>query len=75
MISAVSTFCLFIILSYCTHLSAASAQAARIAIVIDDLGYKNTDIHALLIPGAITYSILPHTPYGKTLAMKANANN
>ncbi len=27
------------------------------------------------MPGAITYSILPHTPYGKTIAVKANAKH
>lgn len=77
MISAVPTFFLFIIFSFTVLLSAASAQEkpARIAIVIDDIGYRNTDKHALLLPGAITYSILPHTPYGKTIAMKANANH
>ncbi|PCI52911.1 MAG: hypothetical protein COB45_11560 [Gammaproteobacteria bacterium] len=77
MISAVSTFFLFIILSFTTLLSTASAQAkpARIAIVIDDIGYRETDKHALLLPGAITYSILPHTPYGKALAMEANASH
>lgn len=76
MISAVSKFLLLIIFSFTELLSAVSAQEkpARIAIVIDDIGYRETDEHALLLPGAITYSILPHTPYGKTLAMRANAN-
>ncbi len=77
MISAVSKFLLLIIFSFTELLSAVSAQEkpARIAIVIDDIGYRETDEHALLLPGAITYSILPHTPYGKTLAMRANANH
>jgi len=77
MTTATSTFFLFIILSFIPLLSAASTQEkpARIAIVIDDLGYRNTDQHALLLPGAITYSILPHTPYGKTIAIQANANH
>ncbi|WP_114327661.1 divergent polysaccharide deacetylase family protein [Candidatus Colwellia aromaticivorans] len=77
MIPAVSKFFLLIIFSFTTLLSAAPAQTkpARIAIVIDDIGYRYTDKHALSLPGDITYSILPHTPYGKTLAIKANANH
>jgi len=77
MISAVPTLFLFIIFSLTIFLSAASAQEkpSRIAIVIDDIVYRNTDKHALLLPGAITYSILPHTPYGKTIAMQANDNH
>lgn len=77
MISALSKFFLLIIFSFVTLLFAVSAQAkpTRIAIVIDDIGYRDTDKYALLLPGAITYSILPHTPYGKTIAIKANANH
>jgi len=51
------------------------ATSARVAIVIDDMGYRYTDQQALALPGAITYSILPHTPYGKMLAIKANKNH
>ncbi|NQY86730.1 MAG: divergent polysaccharide deacetylase family protein [Colwellia sp.] len=77
MISAVSTFFFLIIFSFTALLPTVSAQEkpARIAIVIDDIGYRDSDKHALLLPGAITYSILPHTPYGKKLATKANANH
>lgn len=49
------------------------AAPARVAIVIDDIGYRYTDQQALSLPGEVTYSILPHTPYGKTIALKANA--
>jgi polysaccharide deacetylase 2 family uncharacterized protein YibQ len=75
MISAVSKFFLLVIFFFTALLSAVSTQAkpARIAIVIDDIGYRYTDKHVLLLPGDITYSILPHTPYGKKIAMKANA--
>ncbi len=77
MISAVSKFFLLIIFSTAFIFSAESAQTqpARIAIVIDDIGYRYTDKHALLLPGAITYSILPHTPYGKAIAIQANENH
>jgi polysaccharide deacetylase 2 family uncharacterized protein YibQ len=77
MISAVSTLFILILLFFTTLLTTASAQEkfARIAIVIDDIGYRYTDKDVLSLPGAITYSILPHTPYGKTIAMAANANH
>lgn len=48
---------------------------AKIAIVIDDIGYRATDKYVLSIPGDITYSILPHTPFGKALAIAANRRN
>ncbi|KGJ91140.1 divergent polysaccharide deacetylase family protein [Colwellia psychrerythraea] len=50
----------------------AQAQTNRVAIVIDDMGYRYTDKHALTLPGAITYAFLPHTTYGKKLAKQAN---
>ena len=52
-----------------------NAQINRIAIVIDDMGYRYTDKHALTLPGAITYSFLPHTTYSKSLAIQANKAN
>lgn len=75
MISAVSRIALLLILSVTTLLSAEAKQnkPARIAIVIDDIGYRYSDKHVLSLPGAITYSVLPHTPYGQSLALKANA--
>ncbi len=73
MISAVSKLflvaCTFFVFLVC---GSTQAKPARIAIVIDDIGYRDTDINALALPGAITYSILPHTPYGKMLADQAN---
>lgn len=75
--SAVSNlFSLYLFVFLCT-LFTTPAQAApvRIAIIIDDIGYRYTDKNALSLPGAITYSILPHTPYGKRIAVKANANH
>ncbi|MCO4800279.1 MAG: divergent polysaccharide deacetylase family protein [Colwelliaceae bacterium] len=51
------------------------AQQAKVAIIIDDIGYRKTDNASLNLPGAITYAILPHTPFGKKLAIKANAKH
>ena len=77
MISAVSKFFSLIVLflSCILCIKSTQAQPVRIAIVIDDIGYRYTDKHALSLPGAITYSILPHTPFGKRIAIKANAKH
>jgi len=55
--------------------AALAAAENRIAIVIDDIGYRQTDSHALDLPGELTFSVLPQTPHGKTLALKANQKN
>ena len=55
--------------------SSVLAESYRVAIVIDDIGYRYTDKKALDLPGNVTYSILPHTPYGKRLALKAQAQH
>ena len=72
--SVVSKFYFYLILLPCLIISqSTNAESGRIAIVIDDIGYRYTDKHVLTLPGEITYSILPHTPYGKRIAIKANA--
>ena len=43
----------------------------RIAIIIDDIGYRKTDHAVLTLPADFTFSILPHTPFGKSLAEQA----
>ena len=52
-----------------------SAQPAQVAIIIDDIGYRKSDVQALYLPGNISYAILPHTPYGRSLALQAKAKN
>lgn len=44
------------------------ANAAKLAIIIDDIGYRLTDEAALTLPATITLSVLPHTPLGQKLA-------
>ncbi len=56
-------------------LNNAQANTKQVAIVIDDMGYRYTDKHALALPGAVTYAFLPHTTYGKKLAVIANSEN
>lgn len=61
----------FILLIFLSATSSAVAKSAQVAIIIDDIGYRQSDAAALTLPGAITFAILPHTPYGKTLALQA----
>lgn len=52
--------------------AAILSKTPKIAIIIDDIGNnKDLDLRAINLPGAITLSILPHTPHGKTLAQIA----
>ena len=45
-----------------------------IAIIIDDIGNQYKEgIRAVELPGPVAYAVLPHTPYGPTLARDANA--
>jgi len=46
-----------------------------IAIIIDDLGNKSSDIAAIELPGAVACAFLPHTPHTQRLAKLAHANN
>ena len=72
MINLLKLILISFILSF-SHLTIA--KQVRVAIVIDDIGYRQTDARALDLPGSVTYSILPHTPYGRKLALKANEQN
>lgn len=67
-----STYSLLLLslISYQSH-----AQTNRVAIIIDDMGYRYTDKHALTLPGEVTYAFLPHTTYGQKLAILANNDN
>ncbi|WP_241242136.1 divergent polysaccharide deacetylase family protein [Thalassotalea sp. G2M2-11] len=51
------------------------AEQAKVAIIIDDIGYRKTDSHVLKLPGNLTLAILPHTPFGPSLAKKAYEQN
>lgn len=53
-----------------THLS--YKPKAKIAIVIDDIGYnKKAGEKAINLPGALTYAVIPFTPFGRKLAEQA----
>ena len=60
----------FIIFVSCSALANANS---KIAIVIDDIGYRSTDKSVVNLPKQVTFSVLPHTPYGRELAEKGNS--
>lgn len=63
----------FLILCLTLFSVQSNAQTSRVVIVMDDMGYRYTDKYALTLPGAITYAFLPHTTYGKKLAIQAKS--
>ena len=52
--------------------SCFAEKTGVLAIVLDDMGYSLNDFQALSLPTEITFSILPFTPQGKSLAEKAH---
>lgn len=56
----------------CACVLATQAQAAEVAIIIDDLGYEHLPSkRAVDLPGPVTLAFLPHTPYADELAKRA----
>lgn len=53
----------------------SAVKAKQIAIVIDDIGYHQRDLEFLSLPGQLSYSILPHTPYSQIFATLASQSN
>lgn len=49
-----------------------SAQGAQLAIIIDDIGYRQTDEDVLSLPKDVTLSVIPQSPLGVSLAGKAH---
>ncbi|MGB0466809.1 MAG: divergent polysaccharide deacetylase family protein [Pontibacterium sp.] len=64
-----------LIISLMTMAGGAHAEPfqSRMVLVIDDMGYnRKLGEAALALPGALTYSILPYTPYAKRFAEQAH---
>lgn len=47
----------------------------EIYLIIDDMGYRATDINAFYLPNAVAFSILPHSPKAYEFAIKAHAQS
>ena len=55
-------------------LSSLSADAGRLAIVVDDIGYsRDAGERVLALPKAISIAVLPFTPHAMALAQRAQA--
>lgn len=50
------------------------AANPQVAIVIDDIGYRDTDRQAIALKGQFTYAIVPFAPLTKPLAHSVNAS-
>ncbi|KPJ88774.1 MAG: hypothetical protein AMJ53_16400 [Gammaproteobacteria bacterium SG8_11] len=60
----------------CVESAPVDGDIPAIAIIIDDLGNGyDRDRRAVLLPGALSYAFLPHTPYTETLANLAHSLN
>lgn len=49
-----------------------SSFSSTVSIIIDDIGYRDTDKAVLTLPEQVTLSVLPHTPLGADLATQAH---
>ena len=71
-------FCPSLLVTLVLVFAGAGADAQgrpRVAIIIDDLGYKYAlGQRAIGLPGPVTVAVLPGTPRGRTLAQAANDN-
>ncbi|NVK56308.1 MAG: divergent polysaccharide deacetylase family protein, partial [Alteromonadaceae bacterium] len=67
------TFCCSQGVSSAAPVTTAANKPAEIYIIIDDMGYRPTDVSAFSLPAAVTFSILPHTPQGSVFAEQAHA--
>lgn len=55
---------------------APAADKFYITLIIDDIGNSESlGARAVALPGAVTYAVLPHTPYGAELAEQAHTLN
>ena len=50
---------------------AGSAHSAEIALIIDDMGNKNKDADAFVLPKEVAFSILPHKPLSQSFSYQA----
>ena len=54
-------------------LSVSNLHTPAISIIIDDMGYRlNSGNRAINLPGALTYSFLPHAPHAISLSKSAH---
>lgn len=59
------------VLSLAFALCSLPAFAAKVAIVIDDIGYHQIDYKLLELPYELTFAVIPHTPHSNAVAKAA----
>lgn len=59
------------LMSLAFALCSLSSFAAKVAIVIDDIGYHQIDYKLLDLPYDITFAVIPHTPHSNAVAKEA----
>lgn len=70
----IATLCITLLITL--HSATAFAEKPiRLAIVLDDMGNSHHHLQALQLPLAITFSILPYTPYAQKIAKLAKQQN
>lgn len=52
--------------------ASALEASPRVVIILDDLGYRQSDLNALTLPPEVTFAILPDTPLGFDIAHLAH---
>ncbi|ABV39075.1 protein of unknown function DUF610, YibQ [Shewanella sediminis HAW-EB3] len=62
----------FLLVLFIACFSGGYAEASQVAIIIDDIGYRQSDEAVLSLPNTVTFSVLPHTPLGSEVAKKAH---
>lgn len=64
---------LLIVILVALHVWSATVKAAKLAIVIDDFGYRPHNERQILdLPVPLTVSVLPDAPYARTMANEAH---
>lgn len=59
------------LISLAFALCSAPSFAAKVAIVIDDIGYHQIDYKLLELPYDLTFAVIPHTPHSNAVAKAA----
>ena len=59
------------LISLAVALCSLPSVAAKVAIVIDDIGYHQIDYKLLELPYDLTFAVIPHTPHSNAVAKAA----
>lgn len=63
--------CFLLGLSVCPALSQTQPATAKVAIIIDDIGYQKADPELIRLPYALTFAVMPFTPNGDAMLQLA----